>query len=71
MTLADFFGATSAAPSGRLSLNVRQRLAVWRTRRTLARLDANALEDIGLSAEEAQREARRGAWDVPDTWIAR
>ncbi len=43
-------------------------LAVWRSRRNLAQLDARALEDIGISADEAKREAQLGLWDVPPNW---
>jgi len=44
-------------------------VALWRERRALARLDARALEDIGLTREAALREARRPIWDVPRHWI--
>ena len=44
------------------------RLAVWRSRRQLAKLDAYALEDIGITAEEARREANLTVWDVPANW---
>ncbi len=44
------------------------RLALWRSRRDLARLDARALDDIGITPEAAEREARLGIWDVPQTW---
>jgi uncharacterized protein YjiS (DUF1127 family) len=44
------------------------RLALWRSRRDLAQLDSRALEDIGVTPEAAQREARLGIWDVPQTW---
>lgn len=37
-------------------------------RRQLGRLDDHLLADIGLSAEAAQRESRRPAWDVPPHW---
>ena len=47
------------------------RLAVWRSRRDLAKLDARALKDIGVSPEEAQREAALTVWDVPETWTSR
>lgn len=43
-------------------------LALDRQRRRLARLDAAALDDIGLTREAAQAEARRPVWDVPDHW---
>jgi uncharacterized protein YjiS (DUF1127 family) len=39
-----------------------------RQRRQLARLDDRALEDLGLSREEALREAERPIWDVPAHW---
>lgn len=70
MTLADFFDTRTTAPTRRASLNIKTRLAVWQTRRALARLDAHGLQDIGLTAGEAQRESRRGAWDIPDSWRA-
>ncbi len=43
-------------------------LGIWRQRRSLARLDRTLLEDIGLSAEQADREAARPIWDVPALW---
>jgi uncharacterized protein YjiS (DUF1127 family) len=46
------------------------RLALWRSRRALARLDAAALEDIGIDRETALREARLGIWNAPESWIA-
>ncbi|MEL6465023.1 MAG: DUF1127 domain-containing protein [Pseudomonadota bacterium] len=42
--------------------------AVWKSRRALARLDARALEDIGVTAQRAAREASKPIWDVPATW---
>ena len=47
------------------------RLALWRSRRDLAGLDARALEDIGITREAADREARLGIWDAPQTWLDR
>ncbi|MEO0937988.1 MAG: DUF1127 domain-containing protein [Pseudomonadota bacterium] len=43
-------------------------LALWRSRRALARLDARALKDIGLSAQDAAHEAAKPIWDVPHYW---
>lgn len=43
-------------------------LDLWRSRRALAELDATRLDDIGLSADAAQREAARPLWDVPVAW---
>ncbi|WP_300032209.1 DUF1127 domain-containing protein [uncultured Roseobacter sp.] len=47
---------------------LRTRLGLWRSRRALARLDARALADIGVSPEEARREASLTVWDVPQSW---
>lgn len=43
-------------------------LAVWRQRRRLAEMDASRLDDLGISAREAAREAGRPVWDVPGFW---
>lgn len=43
-------------------------LALWRQRRQLARLDARMLSDIGVTRDEAVREADRAIWDAPDHW---
>lgn len=40
-----------------------------RTRAHLARLDDHQLDDIGLTREEAAREAARRAWDAPRHWL--
>lgn len=50
---------------------LRRILSVWRSRRALAKLDADGLRDVGLSKSQAQREANRAPWDVPDTWVNR
>lgn len=42
--------------------------AIWRQRRALARLDATARRDIGLTEGEAYMEATRPLWDVPTHW---
>ena len=43
-------------------------IALARQRRQLKSLDARALNDMGLSADDARREATRPAWDVPAHW---
>lgn len=62
----------STRPLPHAHLNLRQRLLLARSirqqRRALARLDANQLRDIGLTAEAAQNEAKRPVWDVPQNW---
>ncbi|OED50321.1 DUF1127 domain-containing protein [Leisingera sp. S232] len=58
----------STKPQLPLSNRLRQRMAAWRQRRQLARLDARALEDIGVTRAEAEAEARGGFWKAPDYW---
>lgn len=48
---------------------LRHWLQVAKTRRDLARLDADALQDIGLSHAEARAESARPVWDAPSRWI--
>lgn len=52
----------------RFSLRLREGLELSRQRRALARLDARALDDIGVSRSQAEAEARRPPWDAPDSW---
>jgi uncharacterized protein YjiS (DUF1127 family) len=37
-------------------------------RQSLGRLDPHLLRDIGITAEQAETEARRPIWDVPAHW---
>ncbi|MDX1742995.1 MAG: DUF1127 domain-containing protein [Ruegeria sp.] len=43
-------------------------LALRRQRRTLAKLDDKALDDIGITREQAKAEAARPVWDAPEYW---
>lgn len=49
---------------------LREALALSRQRRQLAALDATRLADLGLSAQDARREAARPFWDAPRHWKA-
>ncbi|KIC18789.1 DUF1127 domain-containing protein [Leisingera sp. ANG-Vp] len=62
--------AHCAAAKPRLALTARigLHLAAWRQRRQLAKLDARALEDIGVTRSEAETESRRSFWSAPDHW---
>ena len=40
-------------------------LAAWRQRRALARLDAHARRDLGLSGYDVFTESARPIWNVP------
>jgi uncharacterized protein YjiS (DUF1127 family) len=60
---------------GKAGFEGRRCLAGWRgllgsarERRGLARLDDHLLRDIGVTRQEADREATRPVWDVPDHW---
>lgn len=44
-------------------------LALARSRQALADLDARALADIGVTAEQARHEGARPVWDVPANWL--
>lgn len=44
--------------------------ATRRQRRDLARLDAAALADVGITVAQARDEARRPVWDVTPSWRA-
>ncbi len=50
---------------------LRQARQLARQRRALGVLDAHMLADIGLSREEARREAARPFWDAPLHWRIR
>ncbi|SPF77305.1 hypothetical protein ALP8811_02330 [Aliiroseovarius pelagivivens] len=41
---------------------------IRRERAALSQLDAHRLDDLGLTREQAQREASRPIWDVPSHW---
>jgi len=42
--------------------------STWRQRQILKSLEAEALDDIGLTKDEADKEARKPIWDVPAHW---
>lgn len=60
--------ANCAQAEARSSISLRHIYSVWQSRRALAALDAAALRDIGVSYKEAQTEANRSVWDVPQNW---
>ena len=43
-------------------------IVLARQRRRLARLDDDALDDLGLTRHAARQEARRPVRDVPEPW---
>jgi len=59
--------ARLARPARRFSLipAVLHHLALRRSRAALLRLDDHLLRDIGLTRDEAAREALQGSWGAP------
>ncbi len=55
-------------PRANSGFALRTMLDVWRQRQTLRQLDDRALEDIGVTRAQADKEAKRKLWDVPSTW---
>jgi uncharacterized protein YjiS (DUF1127 family) len=49
---------------------IRLAFAAHSQRRALQKLDMAALNDLGLTAQQAETEANRPFWDVPATWRA-
>ncbi len=43
-------------------------LSVYRQRQRLRRLSDDLLDDIGISRDEAETEAKRRLWDAPNHW---
>lgn len=68
MILQSLSTSRSGAPRRR-RISLMHMVSLHRQRRRLARLDDAALEDIGLTREDARHEARRPLWDVPAHWI--
>lgn len=57
-----------AAPKQGLLPRIAQMMALARQRRMLHNLDGRLLDDIGVDADAARREAKRPVWDVPASW---
>ncbi|MEM9436275.1 MAG: DUF1127 domain-containing protein [Pseudomonadota bacterium] len=59
--------ARTARPSNPLT-KMMSLLALARSRRELAKLDARQLADIGVDRRDALEEATRSFWDAPAHW---
>lgn len=62
------FAVTAPRRPGTIAF-LRAAIATWRQRRALARLDAHARRDLGLTGADVARESARPAWDVPQSWL--
>lgn len=60
-----------ARPALRLLTMLLNALHLRQTRQRLGALEPHLLRDIGLTADQAQREAIRPLWDAPKTWSQR
>jgi len=47
---------------------LRQMAALRKQRLALSRMTSDQLSDIGVTADQAQEEAQRPVWDVPQNW---
>ena len=43
--------------------------AIRKERQTLSNLDPKLLKDIGITPEQAEKEAKRSIWDAPERWL--
>ncbi|WP_298907810.1 DUF1127 domain-containing protein [uncultured Aliiroseovarius sp.] len=68
MTAVTCTNAPAAKRSFSLLAWVATVIQTRRERVALSQLDAHRLNDLGLTADEAQREASRPIWDVPSHW---
>jgi len=68
MTLINEISSTgyrAHKPSRTLLEHAISMMSLYRQRRALKGLDANALADLGITAQEAASEAARPIWDAP------
>ena len=68
LSLSRSSGARRAPSLFGFVARLREARALARQRAALARLDDAMLADIGLTRDEAAREASRSAWDAPRRW---
>jgi len=62
------FPMPTLALKGSAALRLTDLIALSRQRQALGDLDDRTLEDLGITRDQAVREARRPLWDVPETW---
>lgn len=68
MTLLDLTHAHTPAARPSLFAFAQQAAALHRQRAALRRLTDEALTDLGIGRDAAQREAARPFWDIPASW---
>jgi uncharacterized protein YjiS (DUF1127 family) len=68
MIFSKTYSATCCSRRQSLGTRILSLLALHRQRRSLGKLDARLLADVGLSQTEANTEMERPLWDVPPNW---
>ncbi len=70
MTNTNCATASHATVAPRISVlaKLMQARGLWRQRQQLKSLDKAILKDIGVTRDEALREAERSIWDAPASW---
>ena len=63
-TITSAYRAAHQSPASIISILLKG-VEVSRQRRALAKMDAATLADLGLTRAQAQREAKRTFWDIP------
>lgn len=58
----------TALPGRKANYDLNRVKTLQRSRRHLAELTKEQLKDVGLGAQEAQKEADRPFWDAPESW---
>lgn len=64
------FGGFSTTPRQGIVKTVFKLINLSKQRRDLANLSDDALRDIGITREQAEKEAQRSTWDAPHHWIS-
>jgi uncharacterized protein YjiS (DUF1127 family) len=68
ITLQSLAQAPKPSRGSRYLAHLLQMAALARQRRHLGELPDHLLKDVGIAPDDACREARRKAWDVPTHW---
>ncbi len=66
--MTDFAAVHISQPSRRTKPGLMAYLDLYRQRRALAAMDETQLLDLGLTRDDAIREANRAIWDAPQNW---
>ena len=71
MAVIDSFAVFTRRSRFSILRQISKMIAVRRQRHELGAAPDYLLEDIGVTKAQAQAEAKRPVWDVPENWIDR